>query len=227
MALDDVLDLDLQGTYCGVPISINLAYVQRLENLGDEDPARTLVDAWFNDANGPWQVVRPILSNALLFQCATVRRAGFVSQLFLDSVPGANDTPGTPSPLALQINIPAQFPHPASSAGRFYLPGIPANEIVECGVSTALIDQVEVFCEALMGVGLSAANPQLRRFVLIPHAKYVDANGGTADIHASRPHLVSFVKVVSSRRSDACTTFINSDDAGGFETIEVTPPSNV
>ncbi|GAG85465.1 unnamed protein product, partial [marine sediment metagenome] len=113
MPIDTVLALDLQGLYCGVPISISLAYKQVVADgtLGGL-PGRTLATEWMNGANGPWDTIRAEISDALEWQCAIVSYDQEVEVILYTGMVGLEPGASWPTQQALQVNTPSDDPYP-------------------------------------------------------------------------------------------------------------------
>ncbi|MBA7684951.1 hypothetical protein ES703_93364 [subsurface metagenome] len=223
MSLGDVHDLQFEGQFCGVPFSMGMAYLQVADDFPAENAGRRLIDLWFNTTiilGGPWHTIRLRLTDDLVFECASDSWDTNQVTLFLNDARGENTATSCPSPLCAQINIVPLIPHHLKDEGRFFLPGISAVDTLRSGFDPVLMTFLEDFCIALpeiddQGGGLGG------RYRLVPHAKYTNLAGDQEDIEAFRPFPTPFIKVLNSRRSDACTAFIGGGT--GFDPIEVPP----
>lgn len=224
MAIGDIHDLNLQGQFCGVPISIGMAYLQLEADEPGVTSGRRLIDQWFNTTvanGGPWHIARLRLTTDLVFECATDSWGNFSVAEFLIDARGENDVASTPSPICAQINIPALEPHHLQDQGRFFLPGLAAEDTLRSGYGGPLRTMLQDFCVALVELD-DPAGPVGPRYHLIPHAKYRDILGANENTEAFTPYPSPFLKVLNSRRSDACTAFVGG--GLGFDPI-ITIPS--
>lgn len=225
MPVNSIIDLTFAGEYCSVPVSISLAYKQLADDAPGEDTGERLIRLWFDTiavSGGPWRYIRPFMSDELGFACATASYGNTSTAAFLTGAVGLNTDPASPSPLALQVNTPAQNPHPNASAGRFFLPGLTIPQLQRCGVVQSHSQVLLQFYLNLLEID-DLGGGQGGRYHLIPHAKYVDREGGIDDVLAGVPYPNLMMKIIGSRRSDACQAFLSGGAGGGFEEIIVPP----
>jgi len=225
MPINSIHNLNFQGEFCSVPCSISLAYKQ----LGDDpvgvDPGINLIQKWFDEPaafGGAWRTIRPFLSDELGFACATDSYDNKAVSAFLTGATGLNTDPATPSPLAMQIEVPPQNPHPNAHPGRFFMPGLTNNQLERAGIDQPTSQAWEQFFKKVLEVE-DLGGGQGPRYHLIPHPKFLDRAGSTNDVLAYQPFANLMVKVVGSRRSDTCQAFLSGGDGGGFDEIIVPP----
>lgn len=225
MPLNSIHSLTLSGEFCAVPISISLAYKQLADDPVGINTGVNLIRKWFDEpaaAGGAWRYIRPRLSNQLGFSCASDTYDQTSVTAFLGGAVGLNGNPATPSPLALQVEIQPQNPHPDAYPGRFFMPGLCNEHLERAGLNDTFTQAVIQFYKNLLEVE-DLGGGQGPRYHLIPHAGYRDRNGSTNDVLAFEPFGNLMVKIVGSRRSDGCQAFLSGADTEGFETITVPP----
>ena len=224
MPLGEKFSMVMAGQYCGVPVSISMAYLQIADDFVGEDPGTRLVRLWFDELEvngGPWKTIRGSLSQMLNWECVSVTYGATTETLFLTDAAGLIGFASLPTAVAVQINIAPLFPHPGKGEGRFYLPGF-INENQSRGfLDTTTRDRILLFCQNIGEIDDLGAG-QGPRWKLIPHADYVNEVGGDDGIDAFAAYPSPFLKVIGSRRSDACQAFSGSGGAG-FESIIVSP----
>lgn len=225
MAQNDIHTLLINGSYCTVPVSISLAYRQEFADPPNERPGRDLIESWFTTILGPWFQIRQFLTDDLIWECATSSYGGLVDTVFLQDAKGTSPDSSTPSTVCAQFNIPPLFPHENGKEGRFYLPGIRMDDLNRSGFSQTLNSQFVVFAQSLLSIQ-SAATGANDSYRLVPHGKYRDRDGLVDNAEAFLPYVTEFVKVLGSRRADACGAFV-AGGGGEFKPIivpPVTPP---
>ena len=222
MAQGDIIGMVASGTYCSVPIAISVAYRQDIADPANETPGRDLVTAFFTQAGGPWDLLRALLTDELEFNCVSTAWGQQSDTTFLSDATGSLDEPSTPSSLCAQVNIPALFPYPGSNEGRFFLPGIPVSALDRSGFNTTFTTAMLSVFQAMLQLD-SAATSTANAYYLVPHAKYVDQAGGTANAEAYLPYLSPFQKNLGNRRPDQCGAFVGGG-GGNFSPIVVPPP---
>ena len=224
MAVDDVHSLSLQGTYCGVPVAIGMAYKQIGDDPVGVNAGRQLIDKWFNTAavdGGPWRQIRGFLTDALNWECAIDTFGDGVITVFLTDANGTNANASYPSPCCAQINIPASNPVETSREGRFFLPGVAIEDGLDFTFRQLFHNALRTFATNLVEID-DLGGGQGPRYHLMPHAEYLGLAGDPADVFAFTPYHDCFIKVLGSRRSDACTAFVATGGAG-FAPIVVVP----
>lgn len=222
MAQQDVHSLTIAGTYLGVPVAISLAYQQEELDPPLISPGRDLISSWFLVQGGPWDFIREDLSDQLTFDCAVAAWGTEVETVYLTGASGLATTPSLPSTHCVQMNIPALFPHPGASEGRFYMPGFLVAQTNRSGYSTAFNARMVLWASVLLALdGYTSTFSGAWR--LVPHGKYLDAGGGTDQVHAWLPYHNPWVKVIGNRRADGCAAFTGGG-AGDFDPITIPPP---
>ncbi len=220
MGLNDVHSVVVSGKWQGVPVAISWAYQQVLADAPGLEPGRELVIDWFTFATGPWFQIRTLLSEDLVWECAVDAYGSEVETIFLTDAMGLDTTASLPTTHALQVNIPAEFPHNGAHEGRFYLPGMVVNNVNRSSYDDALNSALVTMMAAMLEVGDRAGE---KAFRLVPHGNYLDALGGTDQINSWIPYVSPFVKVIGSRRADQCGAFTGGSGAG-FDPVIVPPP---
>ena len=213
----------MQGTFCAVPISVNMAYKQLADDAAGEDPGVRLIRLWFDTpaANGgPWRTIRAFSSDQLGFECVQGSYDDVAVTVFLDGAVGLNAQPATPSPFCLQMNIPAANPHPAANEGRFFWPGLTMDQVERAGVTSVFSQEVRRWALSLLEID-DLGGGQGPRYALMPHAGYLDRAGQTDDVLAFVPYANLMVKVLGTRKSDACQAFVAGANQGGFAPITI------
>lgn len=220
MAIGDVIALTFNGVYCSVPVSIGMAYTQLADPPPGEFPGKRLIERWLNEVNGAWRSISFAISDQLAWECASAVYGDTAETGFLSGATGGSAAASVPTPLAIQVNMDSQDPHPGSRPGRFYMPGLVQSHLDGGGFTNVAEGVLNPWMVALievddMGGGLGP------RYRLYPHPKYLTRNGDT-NINAERPYYNPFMKVIGNRRADACTTFVGQGGAG-FSPIPVDP----
>lgn len=222
--LNDVHSLTFVGTHAGVPIAISLAYQQKINDAVGIDPGEDLVESWFGNVGGPWDLLRALLVEDLVWTCGQSSWADRTSAVFLTGGAGLVLTASLPSTHCIQFNVPAVFPHTLAYEGRFYMPGIPVSAVNRSGFTETMNNALVVAEAAMISIDAAGAN-QPDAYRLVPHAKYLDEGQSTQQIDAFAPFHDMFVKVIGARRPDGCTAFVGGGggDFGEFD-IPAPPP---
>lgn len=222
MAQGDVHSLQLAGTYLGVPIAVTMAYQQEEVNPAVVTPGADLINSWFLNVVGPWDYIRPFVSDQLTWDCAVSQYGDKVDTIFLSGGTGLSAAASLPSTHCCQVNVPAVNPHPLAFEGRFYWPGFLVGNTYRSGWSGAFNVTLLAWASSLLALdghssGLSGA------WRMVPHGKYLDANNGTDAVHAFLPYHDPFVKVLGTRKANSCAAFLGGG-AGDFGPVIIPPP---
>lgn len=223
MPINDIHALSLEGEYCGVPISMSLAYKQLADDPIGENAGLRLIDQWFTEAGGPWLQIRPFLTEDLNIQCAVDSFGEQVATRFLDGAVGLVATPSYPSPHCVQMNVPGENPSGNADEGRFYLPGWPIVAGERSWWKATTHFELRLFALTLLEID-DLGGGQGGRYHLMPHAKYVGPDNAPDANLAFVPYANPLIKIIGNRRSDACTAFTSGAGQGGFDTIVIPPP---
>jgi hypothetical protein len=205
-----------------VPVNISLGYQQVDTYEGGADVATQFVNAFFCDAGSPWLTFRGNLSDQLVWECCVITIDQETFTQFLSGAEGTANTASPGSAIAVQFDVMPANPHPSKRAGRFFLPGILEADIENGGFTEAFHTQLRAFA-ASMKVLLDPVDSDVV-FALMPHGKYRDKNGDTADVLAQAAFHNPFVKVIGNRKPDLCTAFTGAGSGNPFTPIVVPPP---
>ena len=222
MAQGDIISMVASGTYCSVPVAISLAYRQDKDDPVGVTPGRDLVQSFFKNAGGPWELLRLHLTNELEWLCVSTAWGQQSDQTFLSGATGNKDVPTTPSSVAVQVNIPRLFPHPDGYEGRFFLPGVPIADLERSGFTASFHSNLLTVFQAMLQLE-SFATGAANAYYLVPHASFLDPAGQTANAEAFLPYASEFVKNIGSRRPDQCGAFVGGG-GGDFSPIVIPPP---
>jgi len=221
MAQGDIHGLTLAGTYLGVPVAVSLAYLQEETDDPTISPGRDLISSWFLNTGGPWDYIREDMSDQLIWTCAVSVWGANVDTVYLADANGLSATASVPSTDAIQMNIPALFPHPDADEGRFFWPGFLLSHCNRSGFTSAFNIKLNVWEVVLLSLE-GYTSSQSGAWSLVPHAKYLDAAGTTGQVKAWRPYHNEFVKVLGNRRPAGCAAFTGGGD-GDFNPITIPP----
>ena len=222
MAQDDVISLTISGTHTGVPCAVSMAYVQKILDPPGTTPGRDLIDSWFTNPGGPWDYLREDLSDELVWTCAVASWADQTETIFLNAGEGLSGQPSCPTTHCIQMNVPALVPHPDSHEGRFYFPGLIYNNTYRSGFTENFNTKLNAWAVVLLSVE-SKATGTGSAYRMSPHPEYRDANGQQQSVDAYLPYHSPFVKVMGTRRADACAAFHGG--GGGLYYPIIIPPA--
>lgn len=207
MAQGDIITMVASGTYCGEPVAISMAYRQDRDDPANVTPGRDLALSWFTGVGGPWWFFQNLLCDDLKWDCVSTAWPGNADTTFLQNIQGSVNTPATPSPICAQVNVPALRPHENKHEGRFYLPGIPVAAVQRSGFTQLFQSNVQVPLQAMLRIS-SVTDFFNNAYYLVPHAKYVDDQGTSANAEAYLPYLNLFLKALGARKTNACGAFL-------------------
>lgn len=216
MPVGAIMDMTLIGDYCGVPVSCSLTYKQvEPDPAAGPSPGRRLVQRFFADNPGPWFHIRDKLSQDLEWLCGVVRYGEINEVELLTNTIGLSPNPSWPTSLALQVNTPSSDPHPDADEGRFFWPGFLIEDLDKGGIDPDEHGFLNTWMSRLLQLDNDGG---VFRYLLYPHAGYLDKNGGT-DVITTLPYWLPFVKVIGNRKGDDCATFaaIGGAQFGAFD----------
>jgi hypothetical protein len=215
MAVGEVYRLTHQGTHCGAPFSVTMSYYQ--VQPVDDPPGLALATAWWALAGSPGANWLSRVSNKLKALCVAWSSPTDVGAALLDSRIGEMDEETTlPPTAAVMFHLRPLTPWPGANrsrpkydVGRFYIPGLVANDADKFNLSNDAIIGWRSFGAACVEIDVN----DVATFRLVAFPEFTPPPAGEYGVRSCAPDAL--VRRIATRRPNTCELFAGAGQVGG------------
>jgi len=218
--LGEIYTCAIQGTHCGAPFSVSLAYKQIQATPND---GLDLVTAFWGDG-GPGQQWMGWASDKLSAQCMSWSSPTDIGAALLEERTGLIATIAMPPVVAVLFHLRPLTPYygvspskPKYDVGRFFLPGIVVADVFEFQPTGTFLVSLLEFGSRCLELEVDG-DPAFR---LVPFPKWVDPPGGESTVRSCVPDAL--LRRIKTRRPNTCELFAGAGQTGGRPTIPLPP----
>ena len=214
--IGEVYTCAIQGTHCGAPFSVSVAYQQIAVT---DDNGLDIAKSFWADG-GPGTEWIAISSDKLKPQCMSWSSPTDVGAALLEDRVGLLTTKAMPPVTAVLFHLRPATPWPGAvlskpkyDVGRFFLPGLVNAQCREYQLTSAAITLYRVvgnlMLELFVGPGPA--------FRLVPFPKWVEPAGGEMVVRNIQPDAL--IRRIKTRRPNTCELFAGAGQTGGRPSI--------
>lgn len=223
--IDETYELTIQGSHCGSPFSMSLAYKQ-IQTVAD--PGFQLATNWMSLVAGyPWAEIFETLSDKLRIQCLAWSSPTDVGAVLIENAVGTDTHPAMPPVVAVMMNIRPESPWPGPNPskpkydiGRFFVPGLVVQDADQFMLLETNFGPWFSFGNACLEIDV-ASTPTFR---LKPFPDFIEPAGSPAGSEDTAGSCTPdpLVRRIKTRRPNACELFASVGQTGGRPVFDPT-----